>query len=64
MRVIAGEEMCIRDSLVAGLTAEGAQRIVCALFLVPCQVIVGVQQVDEFAQMEADAPQLLSLIHI
>ena len=44
--------------LVAGLTAEGAQRIVCALFLVPCQVIVGVQQVDEFAQMEADAPQL------
>ena len=44
--------------LVPGLSAQGAQGIVCALALVPGQVVVGIQQVDVLAQVEADAAQL------
>ena len=43
--------------LVPGFSAQGTQGIVCALALVPGQVVVGIQQVDVLAQVEADAAQ-------
>ena len=44
--------------LIAGLLAECFQRIVGPLALVMLQIVIGIQQVDELAQMEADAAQL------
>ena len=44
--------------LIAGLLTECFQRIVGPLALVVLQIVIGIQQVDELAQMEADAAQL------
>lgn len=44
--------------LVAGGLAQGAQRVVGPLAGILGEVVVGVQQIDVLAEVEADAPQL------